>query len=330
MSSLFSRGIQSFQDIEAENLRQAANKELRKLGPPFFFQDGEVKTLQFYYDAPIIYWAHCWYKPTRAIYICTDHEAGCPICRSPELDSRPQQCGYMPVRWLDAPEYSNKPQNDILFNWDMRYSALAGMFLAQKMLKEGALNDSVYVVGRNGNTYAFNRQSKYAMTEKDYELMKGIPKWEEVIKPPTKDELELLLSGRRGIGKFGNNTGASGNVPPPAYNRAAYAPPAEQSQPVQQYPVAGPAPVQYATQQYAPPQAQAPQAPPAAAAPPLAGYAPPLQKAAPPAGITAVPVEVDSDGPPPWLESGEQLPAAAPSADPQVAAAAQLPTDAYI
>lgn len=226
MSNLFFSGLEALQQIEHEKARQQANAASRKF-LNFFLSDGDQKTIRMLLPQPIVYWAHVFDKG-KDKYVCTDHKNGCPLCKSKALNSRPQQRGLMPVRWIDAPTYNDKEQDDILFLWDMNYPPLLAFAQAVSVLKKGDITSADYIVTRavSGTTsqYGFYRQDSEPFSEKDHKVLSEIPDWSEIIVAPSQDQLNWLLSNQAGY--FSSPKSAASKpaaVPKPSYDRKAEA-----------------------------------------------------------------------------------------------------------
>ncbi len=231
MTSLFFSGLDALHEIEKEKARrqseQAANKFLN-----FYLQDGDQKLARMFLPQPIIYWAHVFYVGNKQDkYVCTDHVNGCPLCKCKPLNSRPTQRGFMPVRWMDAPEYNEKPQDDRLFLWDMNYPPLIAFAQAVAVLKGGKdITSAPYIITRavsgNNSVYGFHRQDPEPFSELDQKVIAEIPKWEEIIIAPTQEQYDWILSNKAGYfptPKQGAAKKPAAGVPKPSYDRKAEA-----------------------------------------------------------------------------------------------------------
>jgi len=221
--SLFTTGLQALQSIEQESLRRKENEDGRKY-LKIWFKDGDSKVLRFLMPEPVIYFAHVFDKG-RVQYVCTDHKYGCKICKAKHLQSRPSQLGKIAVRYVDAPDYNDQPQNNRIFIWDMTYPSLKTFAVTVSKLKKGNMTDAYYDVVRTGTgsttSYQYFRQDPEPFTEEEQELLTQLPNWEDVIKAPTEQELADLLSGNVPFSVGPEKK----SVPAPSYDRRAAAAP---------------------------------------------------------------------------------------------------------
>jgi hypothetical protein len=195
--SLFTTGLQSLQAIEQEAIRRKESEDGRKY-LKVWFKDGDSKVFRFLMPEPVIYFAHIFDKG-RVQYVCTDHKYGCKICKAKHLQSRPSQLGKIAVRYVDAPDYNDQPQNNRIFIWDMTYPSLKNFAVTVSKLKKGNMTDAPYDVVRSGTgsttSYQYFRQDPESMTEEEQQLLTELPNWEDIIKAPTAQELDDLISG---------------------------------------------------------------------------------------------------------------------------------------
>jgi len=193
--SIFSTGLEALESIqeEAKRIEERKPSNLR-----VWFKPGEKKIFRMLLPAPIVFYQHVFNKG-RDRYVCTDHKNGCAICKA--LNDNPVQTGIMPVRYIDAPLYNDKPQNNRIFMWQMSHGVLKTMAILINKYGDKLVDKLTFEIERkkdnqNSKDYVFLPEMD-ELEEIDTTLIKEVKAldWSEEVKAPTEERIKALIAG---------------------------------------------------------------------------------------------------------------------------------------
>ena len=190
--SIFYTSDEALEEISAEKDRIETARANRLDCKKIFWSDGQTKIVKLLTDKPAaVYYDHSFDKGKER-YVCTDKKNGCPICKEKKLKSFPGQKGIIGVRWVDAPEYRDEPQDEVLFVWDMPRAALEALTVAYNKYK-GRLTNREWEITRSGNSYIFlPSDDKIELEDWEEALLDDMPDLTKLIVAPTEEEYRAL------------------------------------------------------------------------------------------------------------------------------------------